>query len=93
MSDRATLKKAGYKFVDKPDSDIREHNNDILDYLAAQSPAVKAARRESIKRNIDKYADATIADLGLANTKQTKDFVKEYLTTSSTYVYSVLNDK
>lgn len=93
LNDRNVLKKAGYKFTDNPDSDVREHNNDLLSRLVMESPTVKEAHRKHVERFVDEYADATLADLGLVNTKQAKEFVKEHLTTSSSYIQNVLNDK
>lgn len=79
MNDKQVLKKAGYKFVDNPDSDVREHNSDIVQKLLHESPIVKEARKKNLERYINLYADATIADLELRNTERTKQYVKDYL--------------
>lgn len=79
LSDKNALKKAGYKFVKNPDSDTREHNDDIVTMLVLESRVYKEARLKNTKDYIDRYADATIADLGLKNTEQTKAYVKQYL--------------
>lgn len=91
MKDKKTLKKAGYIFTDEPDSDIREHNADIVLNLMDQTKVVKQARVEATKRFVDKYADATIADLKLANTEKTKAFVEEHLLSSDkTYMRELM---
>ena len=46
-----------------PDSDVREHNNDIISNMLRESPVVKEAERKSLLNFIDRYAD-----LGFKNT-------------------------
>lgn len=89
LKERTSLQKAGYKFVKNPDPDVEEHNNDILAYLVPKTPAMKAARRKSMEKQIDEYADATLADLGLRNTEQAKQFVKEHLMDSNLVRYEM----
>lgn len=83
LNDHELLKKSGYNFSKNPDSDIREHNRDIVTKLVMETPAVKIAEEKGVLRYIDKYADATISDLGLENTAKTKAFVRDYLTSTS----------
>lgn len=85
LKDKAALKKAGYIFTKNPDSDIKEHNSDVVNYLVSQSPVVKKAFRKQAEKYLDMYADATISDLGLHNTDSAKEFVKSYLRESSSY--------
>lgn len=80
LSDRRILKKAGYIFKDNPDSDEREHNADLLDYVLKQQPGVKEAKRKYAEWYLETRSDATLADLSLKKTEQAKTFVKECLT-------------
>lgn len=81
MKDRKTLKKAGYIFKKNidPRSDEAEHNRDLFEHLLTQQPGVKEARRKYAEWFLDANADATLADLSLANTEPAKNFVKECL--------------
>lgn len=81
---RSKLKKAGYNFTKNPDSDVREHNEDIITKLLMESPVVKEARLKNLEDYIDRYANATLHDLGLKNTNdQAVEFTKKYLKDSS----------
>ena len=47
-------------------------------------------KKKRVLSYIDKYADATISDLGLENTAKTKAFVRDYLTSSSLRVKHII---
>lgn len=80
LKDRKLLKKEGYMFGNKSDPDIREHNSDIVTKLVRESPATKAAWKKSVNNFIDKYSDATLADLNIENTPQAKQYVVDMFT-------------
>ena len=82
-NDKELLKEYGYIFVGTKSIDAQEHNRDLLDALVTSSPEViKAGQRDS-ERWLNKYADATMEDLGLRNTAQAKSFVKDVLRSNS----------
>ena len=79
MNDRKLLEKAGYNFTKNPDSDVREHNSDIVDMLLNKSVSVKESRRRVTEAYIKDYADATLTDLGLSNTDSARRFTEDWL--------------
>lgn len=90
LKERTTLKKYGYKFVKDADSDIEEHNNDILTLAMRESHVVKTAQKKFTETELDAFGDALIADLGLKNTEKTKTFVTETLITNNRLVQTNL---
>lgn len=75
LKDTKLLKKEGYVFGNKTDPDIREHNTDLVNKLVSDSAKTKAAWKKSMNDFIDKYSDATLADLNIENTPQAKQYV------------------
>ena len=72
------LRTGDYEETDKVRKSVRE------------TPAFKIAEEKRVLSYIDKYADATISDLGLENTAKTKVFVRDYLTSSSLRVKHII---
>ena len=72
------LRTGDYEETDKVRKSVRE------------TPAFKIAEEKRVLSYIDKYADATISDLGLENTAKTKAFVRDYLTSSSLRVKHII---
>ena len=86
LKEKTTLENAGYKFVKDSDSDLREHNNDILTYVLRETPAMKAAQKQHTELEVDIFADALLSDMRLQNTESAKAFVKDSLISNNTLV-------
>ena len=83
FNDKELLKEYGYILVGTKSVDVKEHNRNLLDALVTSSPeAIKAGQRQS-EQLLNKYADATMEDLGLRNTAKAKSFVKDVLRSNS----------
>ena len=90
LKERLTLQKAGYKFVKNPDSDLQEHNNDILIAVMDKSPVMKAAQKAFTEVEVDVFADALLADLNLRSTEKAKTFVTESLIANNRIIQTQL---